>query len=166
MIREQPERQRCCRTREQAHTSYRDAARVDSDHESIPDVLQERVREEGIPRINAEIWTQDPPAQICAIDLQYRHADEEGQKPTVISTSQTIVDPGTVVVAFRHAVATEAAVFGPRWLQDMACRTHCAWPEQDVVKGIVGHSCGMVGWRDVVCCVRGTQEGEDVRSRE
>jgi hypothetical protein len=53
-----------------------------------------------------KVGTKDPPAEIGAIDLQHGHADEQSQEPAVIASSQAIVDPRAVVVAFRHAVTT------------------------------------------------------------
>jgi len=52
--------------------------------------------------------------------LEDAKREEEREEVPVVATSETVVDPGAVVVAFRYAVATEAAVFGASGFEEVA----------------------------------------------
>ena len=61
--------------------------------------------------IDSPAWAKDIPAEVAAINLHHANGEKEDQEVVVVSASETIIDPWTVMVAFGHAMTTEAAMF-------------------------------------------------------
>lgn len=80
----------------------------------------------------------------------------------VVASSKAVIDPGAVVVAFRDAVAAEAAVLGSRRLDEFAGAADGVWPEEDLVVWVVMELVLVRGGGDVVSFVCSAEIGEVV----
>jgi hypothetical protein len=67
-----------------------------------------------------EIWMEDVPAQIGAVELESAETDEQKEEPAIVTLAETVVDPWTVVVEFGDAGIAERAVLAAGWLGDVA----------------------------------------------
>lgn len=81
----------------------------------------------------------------------------------IIPAANTIIHPWTVMVLFGHAEPTQAAMFGPRRLYQVARRAVNSWSEEDVVVGIIPKSSGVIRRRYIVHSGSDAEVGADVR---
>ena len=76
--------------------------------------------------------SKDIPAQIGTIYLHGTEREQQGKEPAVIASSETVVDPRTVMIAFGHAMSAKAAVLRSCWFVQIAGAAHVARPKEDV----------------------------------
>ena len=67
------------------------------------------------------------------------------------------------MIALRHTVTAEGAVFRPRWLDEVTGRTDDLRTEEHMVVRVVAESGVLIGRRDVVFLVRNAEIGEPER---
>lgn len=79
--------------------------------------------------VDGEMGAENVPGEIAAVDLERADGEEEEEKVVVVSASETVVDPGTMVVAFGDAVAAETAVLGSRWFDEVTGLAGHVWLE-------------------------------------
>jgi hypothetical protein len=63
--------------------------------------------EERVSRWRLEIWIQDEPTQICAVEFQNTKTEEQPQEPTIVTLAEAVIDPRAVVVEFGDAGVAE-----------------------------------------------------------
>jgi hypothetical protein len=80
---------------------------------------------------------QDVVSKKGAIDLQHPQTEQQAQEVPIIPSSETIVNPRTMMIGFCDAAAAETAVFAPCWFQEVASAADGTGVEEDVVVGIV-----------------------------
>lgn len=105
---------------------------------------------------------QNVPGKARAVDLHGTEGEQESEEVAVVSGSETIVHPGTVMVAFRYAVVAETAVFGSSGFGEFAGGAGVVGLEEDVVVRVFVDLGGVVGGCDVVGFVGDCEVGEDV----
>jgi hypothetical protein len=105
--------------------------------------------------------------QVCAICDQDGRRQQEGQKPFVVSSSQTVVDPHAMVVHPRDTSLAYAAVLASRRLQEIARRACIPRIVQHPVVWVMSHLVRMVEIVDVRLAVPLRAEiQEDIGLRE
>ena len=94
-------------------------------------------------------WTYDAPGQVCAIELQDCQTEKQGEEVVVVVLPKTVVDPRTMMVAFRHTVTTQRAVLASRWFCQMTGFADGIRSVEYMVVGIVVKSVVVVGGGNV-----------------
>jgi hypothetical protein len=113
-----------------------------------------------------EVWGQNGPGQVCAVEFDSANAEEQEQEVAVVVLSDAVVYPSAMMIASFNTDATEGAMLASGGLLKVAGTAKAPWTEEDVIVGILSHGGCMIDGSEVVGLAGDAEIGEGIGSQQ
>jgi hypothetical protein len=113
-----------------------------------------------------EVWRQDGPGQVCAVEFDSANAEEQEQEVAVVVFSDAVVDPSAMMITSFNTDATQGAMLASCGLLKVAGTAEAPWSEEDVIVGVLSHSGCMIDGSEVVGLAGDAEVGKGIGSQQ
>jgi hypothetical protein len=113
-----------------------------------------------------EVWRQNGPGQVCAVEFNSANAEEQEQEVAVVVFSDAVVYPSAMMIASFNTDATQGAMLASGGLLKVAGTAEAPGSEEDVIVGVLSHGGCMVDGSEVVGLAGDAEVGEGIGSDE
>jgi hypothetical protein len=113
-----------------------------------------------------EVWGQNGPGQVCAVEFDSANAEEQEQEVAVVVFSDAVIYPSAMMIASFNTDATQGAMLASCGLLKVAGTAEAPRSKENVIVGVLSHGGCMIDGREVVGLTGDAEVGKGIGSQQ
>jgi hypothetical protein len=167
MIDKESEWQRHSGNGEETHTCHTEATDAHSKDKRIAQLCPILSCKPAIARVTKmEVWGQNGPGQVCAVEFDSANAEEQEQEVAVVVFSDAVIYPSAMMIASFNTDATQGAMLASCGLLKVAGTAEAPRSKENVIVGVLSHGGCMIDGREVVGLTGDAEVGKGIGSQQ